>query len=208
MFPSTASIVLLSLLLCSGLRSIYGVPRGDDGYCHPGQSCWPSIQEELDFMKSLDGELLIPADGEYANYTIMINMRVTKYPYAIVLAESVNDVIKCVKFANRFNIRLTIRSSGHDYIGRSTGDGTLQINLSKMQGLLFDFTSSRHAEGELTAQSGNTWIRVYEEVRRQNKHYRIIEVIAIYNLNLSTIQTIGVRQLTFVQNKIIFNVKF
>ncbi|KAH3874248.1 uncharacterized protein LOC127869190 [Dreissena polymorpha] len=170
-FPSTASTVLISLLLCSGGKSIYGLPRSDDGYCYPGQSCWPSWHEELVFANSLDGDSLLPTSEAYANYTIMINTRVTKYPYVIVLAQSLSDVIKCVKFANRFNIRLTIRSSGHDYIGRSTGDGTLQINLSKMQGLVFDLTSSRHADGELTAQSGNTWIRIYEEA---SKHGRTI----------------------------------
>lgn len=134
-------------------------------YCFPGDdSCWPSTQDGLDFAASLEKPPLVPTNPLYANYTVMINTRVTKYPYAIVMAETISDVIKSVKFANKFGLKLSIRSSGHDYLGRSTGDGTLQINLFYMQGLTFNLNSTRHAAGELTAQSGNSWIRVYNEV--------------------------------------------
>ena len=134
-------------------------------FCYPGDdTCWPNDAEGIAFAAGLKGEVIVATDARYANYTYMINTRVTKYPYVIIMAETINDVINAVKFANKFNVRLSIRSSGHDYIGRSTGDGTVQINLSKMQDLKFNLNSSRHAAGEVKAQSGNQWIRVYEEV--------------------------------------------
>lgn len=135
-------------------------------YCYPGEeSCWPSIEEGLAFAASLDGKAITPIDINYPNATVMINTRVTKYPYSVVMAESISDVIASVKFANKYKVKLSVRSSGHDYIGRSTGDGTLQINLIKMQDLKFNLNSTRHPAGEVKAQSGNPWIRVYGEVR-------------------------------------------
>ncbi|WAR15421.1 A2478-like protein [Mya arenaria] len=140
-----------------------------DNFCWPGQTCMPTHQEGLDFAASLDGDIITPTDERYPNVTIMINTRVTMFPYVVVMAESVDDVIKTVKFANKFNVKLTIRSSGHDYIGRSTGDGTLQLNLWKMRGLEVKLNSTRNADGELKAQSGNSWIRVYTELNKVNR---------------------------------------
>lgn len=137
-----------------------------DNHCYPGESCWPSLDEELDLYKNIKGRVYSAYDKEYRDAVLMINTRVTEYPFFIVMASSVDDVIFAVKYANKFNMKITIRSSGHDYIGRSTGHGSLQINLGNMKDLKFNLNSSRHSEGEVTAQSGNTWLRVYEEVSK------------------------------------------
>ncbi|TGO82544.1 hypothetical protein BPOR_0809g00050 [Botrytis porri] len=42
-------------------------------------------------------------------------------------ATTTNDVKEAVNFANSHNIRLVIRSTGHDYNGKSTGAGALSI---------------------------------------------------------------------------------
>jgi len=137
-----------------------------DGYCYAGMPCWPSDDVGIKWAQTLTGEILLPVSPEYTNYTIMINTRVTRYPYLIVMAETVDDVIKTVKFATEHHVRLTVRSSGHDYIGRSTADGSIQINLFRMKGLNIQLNSTRHADGIVVAQSGNSWIRVYEEVKQ------------------------------------------
>ena len=62
-----------------------------------------------------------------------------------------------------------IRSSGHSYIGRSTHDGSIVINLAKMKGKKFNLNSIRNQAGEVTLESGNTWIDVYEAVRKKKK---------------------------------------
>ena len=62
-----------------------------------------------------------------------------------------------------------IRSSGHSYIGRSTHDGSIVINLANMKGKKFNLNSIRNQAGEVTLESGNTWIDVYEEVRKKKK---------------------------------------
>ncbi|KAH7129381.1 hypothetical protein B0J13DRAFT_136940 [Dactylonectria estremocensis] len=46
--------------------------------------------------------------------------------YAIKASSSA-QVAKAVKFATKYNIRLVVRNTGHDYLGRSTGAGALAI---------------------------------------------------------------------------------
>ena len=149
-------------------------------HCYPGSSCWPKMQDFLDFNHSIDGHVEFSNDAKYQIDSVMYNVRVTRFPYLIVLVANVDDVIKCVKFANKFNIKLTIRSSGHDYIGRSTADGSLQINLKEMKGLKFNLNSKRWSDGEVTAQSGNTWIRLYNEVCR----FLLIHVLRFATVDL------------------------
>lgn len=159
------SVVILVLQTVAMVTSAMSEPCERD-YCYPGESeCWPTYQEGLDFLSTLDGHIVLPNHEHYRFYAEMVNTRVTRFPYAIVVATTINDVIRSVEFSQRFKLRLTIQSSAHDYIGRSTGDGSLQINLFGMQGLTFNLNSPRWPAGEVTAQSGNTWIRVYNEVK-------------------------------------------
>lgn len=137
-----------------------------DTRCYPGASCWPHVEKMLELYARLPGKVLSSYDEDYRNHVLMINTRVTKLPYLIVMAKTVEDIQFAVQFANKYNMKITIRSSGHDYIGRSTWDGSLQINLSNMTDLKFNLSSSRHAAGEVTAQSGNTWLRVYNETNK------------------------------------------
>ena len=96
---------------------------------------------------------------------MMYNTRVTKYPYLMVFVESTNDVRNAVLFARKHNLKISVKSSGHDYIGRSTGDMSFQIITSRMKGKHVTLNSSRSVEGEITAETGNTWIELYREVR-------------------------------------------
>ncbi|KAF2738272.1 FAD-binding domain-containing protein [Polyplosphaeria fusca] len=47
-------------------------------------------------------------------------------PY-IVNASSVNDIVEAVNFAAKYNLRFRIKNTGHDYLSRSTGQGSLTI---------------------------------------------------------------------------------
>ncbi|KAL5017612.1 hypothetical protein ScPMuIL_007201 [Solemya velum] len=140
-----------------------------ESYCLPGSSCWPSTQSVAVFGDSLDGQLVLPDNIRYASLVSMVDTRTTRYPAMVVLVGSVSDVQKAVRFARSFDLKISIRSSGHDFIGRSTGDGTLQINLSNMANISVNTASSSWPAGEVTVESGNSWIRVYEEVDKHNR---------------------------------------
>ncbi|KAH7346121.1 FAD/FMN-containing isoamyl alcohol oxidase-like protein MreA [Pyrenochaeta sp. MPI-SDFR-AT-0127] len=51
----------------------------------------------------------------------------TSFPAYVVNASVVRDIQLAVNFARNHNIRLTIKNTGHDFLGRNTGGGALQI---------------------------------------------------------------------------------
>ncbi|XP_067676911.1 uncharacterized protein [Haliotis asinina] len=143
-------------------------------FCYPGMSCFPSQNEIVKLAVSLDDgfdALLWPGAPLYGNITIMKDLLYIRFPAYIFLVKSISDVQKVMLFARKYDLRVTIQSSGHDYIGRSTGDGSIMINLSKMQRIDIDLKSSLNADGVIRSESGNNWARVYEEV---DKHGRIV----------------------------------
>lgn len=160
------ALILLPIMasLTFPLATVTRASEQCDSYCRPGASCWPSLDQMLELYKNIKGTVYNAYNKEYHDLVLMINTRLTKLPYFVIVAATVDDVIFAVKFANKYNIKITILSSGHDYIGRATWDGSLQINLGNMTDLKFNLNSNRNAAGEVTAQSGNTWLRVYNEV--------------------------------------------
>ena len=54
-----------------------------------------------------------------------------------VAVQSADDISKTIKFACSKNLRLVIKNTGHDYLGRSTGAGALSIWTHKMQNISF-----------------------------------------------------------------------
>jgi len=43
----------------------------------------------------------------------------------VVIASGADDIQAAVRFAREKNIALTVKNTGHSYLGRSTGYGTL-----------------------------------------------------------------------------------
>lgn len=147
------------VVMIGNLRAIYR-----ERYCLPGSSCWPSVQDVARFGHTLSGSLVHPSSVQYETLVTMQNLRTTKYPQLVILAQNTGDVQKSILFARQYELKVTVLSSGHDYIGRSTGTGTMQINLSRMTNTSVNLVSSKNAAGEITLESGNTWGKVYREV--------------------------------------------
>ncbi|KAJ9155504.1 FAD-binding domain-containing protein [Pleurostoma richardsiae] len=57
------------------------------------------------------------------------------YPVFVVNASAAEHVTAAVQFARRYNVRLIVRSTGHDYIGRSTAPNSLSIWTRHMGGI-------------------------------------------------------------------------
>ena len=60
----------------------------------------------------------------------------------VVMAKNQFDVQVSVNFARINNVRLVIRNTGHDYLGRSTGYGALALNTHGLQTIQFMKTYS------------------------------------------------------------------
>ncbi|XP_046328691.2 uncharacterized FAD-linked oxidoreductase ARB_02478-like isoform X2 [Haliotis rufescens] len=167
-----ATLVAPLVLVCLLAGSLKAASDQCSEFCYPGMSCFPSQEAVAKMAASLDdgfGALLWPGSPLYGNLTIMKDTLYTRFPSYIILVRSVQDVQKVMLFARKYDLRVTIQSSGHDYIGRSTGDGSIMINLSRMQGIDINLNSPLNADGVIRSESGNNWARVYEEVNKQGR---------------------------------------
>jgi hypothetical protein len=84
---------------------------------------------------AVGGRVLRPDDPQFNSAKQVFN---TNYngstPAAIVTATSPADVQKAMAFAAAHNLKVAPRSGGHSYIGGSTANGTLVIDLRQLPG--------------------------------------------------------------------------
>jgi FAD/FMN-containing dehydrogenase len=90
----------------------------------------------LDGLKSaIGGQVLTPDDGGFATAKQVFN---TNYngstPAAVVVPTSAADVQKALAFAAAHNLKVAPRSGGHSYIGASTANGTMVLDLRQLPG--------------------------------------------------------------------------
>lgn len=68
--------------------------------------------------------------------------------YAVNATGGADDYIKTLRFATKHNIRLVVRSTGHDYFGKSTGAGALALWTHYLQDIsIIDNYTSRDYNG-------------------------------------------------------------
>ncbi|KAJ7127936.1 FAD-binding domain-containing protein [Mycena epipterygia] len=85
---------------------------------------------------------------------------------------AVADIQAAVKFASAHNLRLAVKSSGHDYLGRSTAPHSLLIHTVNLQHLSFsnNFCVGPHKLGSaVTVGSGVTLQTLYTKTKAHGK---------------------------------------
>ena len=151
-------------------------------YCEPGNPCWPSPEEWQEFNTTVQGHLACPANHT-AQYVFSANMVYpnwqhelghTNSPLALpvyaVAATEPADVVAAVKFAAAHHIRLSVKSTGHSYTGRSTAADSLLVSLRDMQQMKyrdsFDDGCGTPATPAVTVEPGVTFGKLYPFVDR------------------------------------------
>jgi FAD/FMN-containing dehydrogenase len=82
---------------------------------------------------SLSGQLYLPADEGYAAAKRVWNgMFDHKRPAIVVQCAGTDDVVNAVNFARDRNLLVSVKGGGHSFPGKSTSDGGMMIDLSKM----------------------------------------------------------------------------
>ncbi|CAE6494697.1 unnamed protein product [Rhizoctonia solani] len=96
-------------------------------------------------------------------------------PVYSVAALDRNDVRKAVSFAKRYKLRLVIKNTGHDYLGRSSGEGSFSIWTHNLKGTSFtnDFVPSGCSDDKaggpaVTIGAAEHWIDVYKAANDHN----------------------------------------
>ena len=87
----------------------------------------------LDFMSSFQGTVISEGHYDYEKARLVWNGVWNKKPALIVYCESVEDIQKAINFSSEQNLLTAVRSGGHSISGKSTCDGGIIIDLSRMR---------------------------------------------------------------------------
>jgi FAD/FMN-containing dehydrogenase len=93
---------------------------------------------------SLRGPLLLAGDPGYDSARRILHPQFNKYPALIVQPTGAADVQNAVTFASERGLLLAVKCGGHSFSGKSTCDGGIQIDLSRLRGVRVD-TAARRA---------------------------------------------------------------
>ena len=92
-------------------------------------------------MTNFEGKFYLPTDAgfeEAAMGRIFNGRRPDRRPDAVLYAESDQDLINAVKLAKEKDWQIAIRSGGHSWAAWSVREGSLLIDLSKLQEVSYD----------------------------------------------------------------------
>ncbi|KAJ6595499.1 FAD-binding domain-containing protein [Mycena vulgaris] len=93
-------------------------------------------------------------------------------PVFSVEAQTVADIQAAVKFAGANNLRVVVKSSGHDHLGRSTAPNSLLIHTSKFQTMTMTesfFVASKNLGPATTVGSGVHMQDIYQKAKANGK---------------------------------------
>lgn len=86
---------------------------------------------------------------------------------------SISDIITGLQFAQKNNIRLTIKNTGHDFLGRSTGAGSLALWTHNLKSISFlNYTSSFYTGPAVHIGAGVEYADLYPLAKDHG--YRVV----------------------------------
>jgi hypothetical protein len=108
-----------------------------------------SVREELG--SGLRGEVVCPGDRGYDAARAVFNGMIDRRPLAVIRSVDASDVVRCITFARRHDLPLSVRGGGHSVAGNAVRDGAVMLDLSGMKALRVDpATRTVRAEPGLT----------------------------------------------------------
>lgn len=176
--------------------------------CKPDQSCWPKEKDWDDLEGQLTGRLVRPmsiiepckerpdsndcksdlkdlhnpyfiqndpAGAQSQGWYKAWNLEVSTYA---IVAETVDDIVAAVNFARMHELRLVIKGTGHDYLGRSCAPNSLLIWTHKMRKMQYHdsfvcqgCTGDVRSVSAITVEAGTRRIDAYGEVTTNHHRY-------------------------------------
>jgi FAD/FMN-containing dehydrogenase len=110
-----------------------------------------AVREEL--QPGLRGEVVCPGDRGYDTARAVFNGMIDRRPLAVIRSVDASDVVRCISFARRHDLPLSVRGGGHGVAGNAVRDGAVMLDLSGMKALRVDpETRSVRAEPGLTLE--------------------------------------------------------
>ena len=113
--------------------------------------------------RGLRGDVVLRGAADYQQARLLFNTRFDAFkPRAVVFCESLADVQRTVRWAQRHAVRIVPRSGGHSYGGYSTTPGVI-VDVSRLKGVALD----RH--GHAVIGAGARLIDVYDDLARHGR---------------------------------------
>ncbi|HUJ60052.1 MAG TPA: FAD-binding protein [Kofleriaceae bacterium] len=161
-------------------------------FCQPSQRCWPSPDDWQALARKLSGPLVRPAPppaGITSPFALQDQPGATESlgwldawtaapsVYAVE-AHGAGDIAAAIAFAHAHHLRVAIKGTGHDYLGRSTARDGLLIWTHAMRAItVHDAFVPRGckvaAVPAVTVEAGVRWLEAYQEVT--GKHGRYVQ---------------------------------
>ncbi|KAK3687030.1 hypothetical protein LTR37_019239 [Vermiconidia calcicola] len=97
------------------------------------------------------------------------------FPLYVINATCSGDVAKGVSFAREHNVRLNVKGSGHDYLGRSTAPNSLSIWTKHVRSIEFHDAFQRKQCSAcdvlpaVTLGAGEDWDEIYAAANQRNR---------------------------------------
>ncbi|MCW8408957.1 FAD-binding protein [Legionella sp. PATHC035] len=181
---------------------------GASAYCLPNQACWPSQKQWDALNRQVNGHLLqghsplSPCIKNSNSIACSDMLNKLKNPYFIesqpgatqsngwvdawqsavspyvVAVENEQEIASAVNFARQHRIKLVVKGTGHDYLGRSNAANSLLIWTHNMRKVtLHDHfipqgcPTTQTPKPAVTLAAGTRWIEAYKEVTTNNGRY-------------------------------------
>lgn len=156
-------------------RSCYPGPAADAAQCSAVSSQWRNVSFQIDSPIGYPQPFDLPCPpvnasaGEVPAGTCTLG----NAPVFTVNATHADHVAAGVVFARRHNIRLVVRDTGHDFLGRSAGSGSLQVWIRHLRtGIVFHDRLARPGSSwngsAVTIGGGYEWADVYGGAAARN----------------------------------------
>ncbi|RDA89422.1 hypothetical protein CP532_6241 [Ophiocordyceps camponoti-leonardi (nom. inval.)] len=140
--------------LCSSLRRRWH----DPAVHHASPPSATTIDDEYCCSIASSSSLMVPlfANGSCDPFSPRNTAcEVGSYVRYAVDARDAHDVVATIRFARKHNIRLVIRNTGHDFLGRSTGAGGLALRTQHLKETrVLDWDDKRYVGKALRAGAG------------------------------------------------------
>ena len=160
-------------------------------FCLPQDACWPNASAWALLNFSVNGELAAPGSREYANASAMMypNWRFVEGHSGSALAlpaftlppRTAAHVQAAIRFAAQHSVRVSVKSTGHTYTGRSTAAASLLLYLHAMRNITFHGAfddgcgSSTAPPPAVTVQPGVDFAQLYPAVEEfGNGSYAVV----------------------------------
>jgi hypothetical protein len=94
----------------------------------------------------------------------------------VVVAKTKKHIVAGLKFVRKYNIRLVVRNTGHDFMGRSTGYGSLSINVHSFKDVTFTerYNGPGNYRGSAVTVSSGVGVRDLYTLAFQQKPKKVV----------------------------------